>query len=222
MTGLSKITDKILTEARADAAAKLAEADARANEISVAAAARAGELRAKIDESAKREAAEIVSRAKSSEAMLRRNVILAEKSAIIDEVFEKAYEELSSLPNEQYLALLSALASSVLGQLVEDEKTNLEMYGEEASGAPYEILLNSRDTARCGAELKAALPEYASLSEETAAIDGGLIVRHGRVEVNCSLRALIEQIRPSLEAKISHTLFPEKPDPNEAARKKGF
>ncbi|MBO5938238.1 MAG: hypothetical protein J6Q82_01905 [Clostridia bacterium] len=210
MTGLSKITDKILAEARVDAAATLAQAKTRSDEISREAAVRAAELRAKVDENAKREAAEIVSRTKSSEAMLRRNALLAEKSAMIDEVFAVAHKELLSLSDEKYLELLVALASSVLGQLRADEATNRELYGEEASGEPFEVLLNSRDTDRCGASLKKALPDYASLSSETAAIDGGLVVRHGKVEVNCSLKSLIEQVRPSLEAKISHTLFPEK------------
>ena len=209
MTGLSKITDKILAEARTDAAAKLAEADARAGEISRAALSRAAELRAKIDENAKREATEVVSRAKSSEAMIRRNTLLTEKSAMIDEVFAAAHRELSSLSDEKYLELLTLLSISVLTQLVEDEKTNFEVYGEEADPAPYEVLLNSRDMGRCGAGLKTALPKYALLSNEAVSIDGGVVVRHGNVEVNCSLRALIEQIRPSLEAKVSHILFPE-------------
>jgi len=222
MTGLSKITDKILAEARADAAAKLAEADARANEISRAAMARAAELRAKLNEEAKREATEIVSRTKSSEAMLRRNTLLAEQSAMIDEVFASAHKELASLSDEKYLELLSALANSVLGQLVADEKTNLEVYGEEAEDAPYEILLNSRDLTRCGKELQAVLPKYAVLAKEEATIDGGLIVRHGKVEVNCSLRALIEQIRPKLEATVSHILFPEKVDMSDSTEKRGL
>ncbi len=210
MTGLSKITDKILAEAQADAAATLAQAKTRSEEISREAAARAAELRAKIDENAKREAAEIVSRTKSSEAMLRKNALLAEKSAMIDEVFEAAYQELLTLSDEKYLALLSALASSVLSQLREDEVNNQVLYGEEESGEAFEVLLNARDADRCGAALKKMLPEYASLSSDEAAIDGGLVIRHGKVEVNCSLKHLIEQVRPSLEAKISHTLFPEK------------
>ena len=212
MTGLSKITDKILAEARVDAAATIAQAQARSNEISRAAVVRAAELRAKVDEGAKREAAEIVSRAKSSEAMLRRNTLLAEKSAMIDEVFAAAHEELLSLSNETYLALLSTIASTVLTQLREDEKANEELYGEEASTDAYEVLLNSRDQDRCATALRPLLPQYAVLSEETAAIDGGLVVRHGKVEVNCSLGKLIEQVRPTLEAKINRTLFPEKND----------
>lgn len=209
MTGLSKITDKILAEARADAAATLAQAKARAEEISRDAERRAAELCERVDESAKREASEIVSRTKSSEAMLRRNALLAEKSAMIDEVFSEAHRELLALSDEKYLALLAALASTVLGQLRADEATNRELYGEEESAEPFEVLLNARDADRCGKALKKALPEDAHLSDEVAAIDGGLIVRHGRVEVNCSLKSLIDQVRPTLEARISHTLFPE-------------
>jgi V/A-type H+-transporting ATPase subunit E len=210
MTGLSKITDKILAEAHADAAATMAQAKTRSDEISRAAIARAAELRAKVDEDAKREAAEIVSRAKSGEAMLRRNTVLAEKSAMIDEVFAMAHKELLALSDEQYLALLTAIASSVLEQLRSDEKMNEELYGEEASNESYEVLLNSRDHDRMGDALRANLPKYAALSEDTAAIDGGLVVRHGKVEVNCSIAKLVEEARPMLEAKVNHTLFPEK------------
>ena len=212
MTGLSKITDKILAEARADAAVTIEQAKARSNEISRASLARAAELRARVDENAKREAAEIVSRTKSSEAMLRRNTMLAEKSAMIDEVFANAHRELLSLSDEKYLELLGAIASSVLTGLREDEQMNEQLYGEAISTDAYEVLLNSRDGDRCGAALKAMLPKYAVLSAETAPIDGGLLIRHGRVEVNCSLSKLIEQVRPSLEAKVAHTLFPEKND----------
>lgn len=210
MTGFSKITDKILAEAHADAAATMAQAKTRSDEISRAAIVRAAELRAKVDEDAKREAAEIVSRAKSSEAMLRRNTILAEKSAMIDEVFAMAHQELLSLSDERYLELLTAIASSVLEQLRSDEKMNEALYGEEASNESYEVLLNSRDSDRMGAALKANLPKYATLSEDTAVIDGGLVIRHGKVEVNCSIAKLVEEVRPMLEAKVHHTLFPEK------------
>ena len=53
MIGLSKITDKILAEARADADEKLSQAEVRAGEIASAAKVRAEELCAKIDEAAK-------------------------------------------------------------------------------------------------------------------------------------------------------------------------
>ena len=46
---------------------------------------------------------------------------------------------------------------------------------------------------------KTVLREYAKL-----------IVRCGAIEINCSLRALFDQIRPALETKVSRKLFPDK------------
>ncbi len=224
MTGVSKITDKILAEARDDAAATLAAAKTRAEEISRAALVRAAELRAKVDESARREAAEIVSRAKSSEAMIRRNTVLKAQSDMIDEIFAAAKNELCSLPDEEYLVLMTSLVQTVLGQLVEDEKTNRELYGEEDPDAdsPYEIFLNARDRDRCGKALLSAaqrVTERAILSEQTVAMGGGLCLRHGRMEMNCSLETLVEQVRPGLEAKINHTLFPKQSESDKIDRK---
>ena len=224
MTGVSKITDKILAESRDDAAATLAAAKTRTDEISRAALTRAAELRAKVDENARREAAEIVSRAKSREAMIRRNTVLKAQSDMIDEIFAAAKHELCSLSDEEYLALMSSLVQRVLGQLAEDEKTNRELYGEEDPDAdcPYEIFLNVRDRDRCGRELLSVaqrVSDRAILSEQTVAIGGGFCLRHGRMEMNCSLETLVEQVRPSLEAKINHTLFPKQSESDKIDRK---
>jgi hypothetical protein len=45
------------------------------------------------------------------------------------------------------------------------------------------------------------------LAEDTAAIDGGLILRCGDISCNCSLTALFAQVRASLEGKVSALLF---------------
>ena len=223
MTGLSKITDKILADARADAAQKLAEADARCEEIAQEYAARAEELRRALNEEAKREAAEIVARAKSGEAMVRRNVMLEAKSARIDEAFDLAHQEILNLSEERYAEMLTMLLVSVVRGQAEHEATSRALYGE--ADAPesdtYEVLLNEKDhekfgkqllvsfRQRMGAEQK-TLADRVMLSSEYVPIDGGLIVRCGAIEINCSLRALFDQIRPALETKVSRKLFPDK------------
>lgn len=222
MTGLSKITDKILAEARADAAARLAEADAKCEEIRRAYADRAEEIRQALNEDAKREAAEIVSRAKSGEAMVRRNVMLEAKSARIDEAFARAHEDILNLPKEQYAQMLTTLLVSVVKGQAAHEEESLALYGAEDAPVcdTYEVLLNEKDREQLGETLMAsfknqmgearALCDRVVLSDRTVAIDGGLIVRCGSIEINCSLRALFDQIRPELEAKVSRKLFPEK------------
>ena len=223
MTGLSKITDKILAEAREDAAKKLAEADARCAEILREYAARAEEIRKSLNEDAKREAAEIVSRAKSGEAMVKRNVLLEAKSARIDEAFDLAYREMMNLSDEHYAEFLSMLLVSIMKNQAQHESISRELYGEEDAPETdlYEILLNEKDKDRFGDTLlqsfrqrmgddQKAIVDRVAVSSAVANIDGGLIVRCGAIEINCSLRALFDQIRPALEAKVSHKLFPDK------------
>ena len=201
----------------------MAEADARCEEIGREYAARAEEICKNLNEDAKREAAEIISRAKSGEAMVKRNVLLEAKSARIDEAFELAYREIVNLSEERYAELLRMLLVSVMKKQAEHERVSRELYGEEDAPETetYEVLLNEKDRERFGASLMESFrrrmgEEYrtvadrVALSSDVANIDGGLIIRGGRIEINCSLRALFDQIRPALEAKVSRKLFPDK------------
>ena len=231
MTGLSKITDKIMAEARADAARTLAEAEERCREIAAEAEKKAAAYAARIDEATKREAAEIVSRAKSGETMVYRNTVLEARSALIDEAFEAARNELLNLSAERMLEMLVMLLTAALKQTVEDEKLSRELYGEAETPVEdcYVVLLGRRDLERCGKELLVRTTQRIEgfegrlfLSEEPVSIDGGLILRRGDVEINCSLSAMLSQLRPRLEAKVSRTLFPEKAVRNDAdTAKKG-
>ena len=219
MTGLSKITDKILTDARADADELLAQAEKKSAELSGMYARQAQERRAQIEETAKREAAQIVARAKSTEATVRRNVVLEAKSAQIDRAFDLAKKELLGLSEERYAELLLRLLVAAYRRQTEDERISRELYGEEdvTEAECYEVLLNERDAERFGESLITAAKERLDTSAKAVVlgtqrvrIDGGLILRCGSTEINCSVQTLIDGIRPELEGKISRKLFPEK------------
>ncbi len=223
MTGISKITDKILAEARADAAEKLLAADARCAQIAEEAAKRAEVIREEIEEAAKREAAEIIFRAKSGETMARRNTVLEARSVLIDEAFSVAKKEILRLSEERYLEMLVMLLGSVLKQQLENEKESRELYGEEDAPTfdSYEVLLNEQDLSRYGECLLKELQKRrgeelstvigrVSMAKTPVAIDGGLILRVGAMEINCSLATLFTEIRPELEAKVAQKLFPQK------------
>ena len=90
----------------------------------------------------------------------------------------------------------------VLVDSVEDEET----LGDE------EIVLNRRDRERIGEKLvKAAnaLLEKGrlSLAPDTRDIAGGLILRRGSIEANCSAELLVELSQSELSAKVAETLF---------------
>ncbi|MBR6726726.1 MAG: hypothetical protein IKM08_00900, partial [Clostridia bacterium] len=83
----------------------------------------------------------------------------------------------------------------------------------------FEVLFNETDRARFGTavldgarkvterRIGTARVEKLRLSNEIANIDGGLILRYGSVETNCSISALLAGMRRELEPKISAILF---------------
>ena len=75
-----------------------------------------------------------------------------------------------------------------------------------------EIILNPRDRERIGEKLVKAvnerLPKGAmKLSGDTRDIAGGLILRRGSVEANCSAELLVELSQSDLSAKVAEILF---------------
>lgn len=220
MTGFSKITDKILAEAKKDAEAAIAAAEARAAEILAEAEARAEALAREIDEDSRQRAEEIVARAHADEAMIRRSAALAARAHMVDEAFELARREILNLSTERYVEFLSMLLTSAMREQLADEEKSLAIYGEaESAPEDFVILLNERDRDRIGNALteklqtKKTAGELAYLpkiAEEHANIDGGLILRRGKIEINCSVGALFGELRPEYEGRVVARLFAEK------------
>ena len=221
MTGLDKITEKILAEARADAAAINDRASKQCAEIMFAASSDAERIKASLEERAQKEAENMIARAKSSAAMQKRNLILMEKSKAVDSVFEAAYKELLSLPEEKYCELVSKLVAEAITDELETEKTNISLYGEENVDIPekYELVFNETDKKKLSGEIlkgverivigKISRDEISKLTiaEDTVDIDGGVIVRLGSIEINCSLQTVFSLTRERMESEISTMLF---------------
>ena len=230
MNGLSKITDKILNEARAEAEEKLAAADEKCNEISAEYSLRAEEIRAGITARFKAQAEELISRARSAGDNIERNMILSAKAELIDKAFAKAEDEILNMPEEKYIEFLASLLASTFVCQLDDERVNRELYGEEGDEIVehYEVVLNAKDKARIGDKLlpevkrklvgKDALDKFSMLTmaEDTAYMDGGFILRVGSMEINNSVKAIFGEMRPKLEAEVNKILFADKKD-----RKKG-
>lgn len=223
MTGLSKITDKILDGARRDAAEKLAAADAESKRISDEYKKKAEAIVSAANARAKSEAEDIISRTRSGEAALRKNLLLKTQGDMIDRAFEVAYNELVALSGNERLELLTGLLTASLSAEWEAEQSREEIYGaEEQSEGPrvYEVLLNAKDREHykdslidnfkrriVGKDL-GDLPGRVKLSRDTVDIEGGLIIRVGSVEINNSFAAIISQLRPALEVQVAKILFP--------------
>ena len=222
VTGLEKITGKILSEAQADAAHTIAEAQAKCDAVRAEYARRADALVEQQREDARREGERLTARAKSGVAMDKRNILLAARADMIDETYAAAYAELKSLPEEDYLALLVRLLTDALVTCREERKQNLALYGDEevtAEPEQYEVILNPRDRDTYGEKLLAGVRravvgkvetgvlDKLVLSSDTAHIDGGLILKYGDVETNCSFEVVFADVRERTEAEVSRMLF---------------
>ena len=123
-----------------------------------------------------------------------RKELLAAKQELVSRSFRKAQEQIVSLPEEQYVAFLAKLAAQA------------SVTGEE------KIVLNARDRKAIGEKLvKAANARLKngrlSLAEETGDFAGGLILRRGSIEVNCTVELLVELSRSELSAQVAEILF---------------
>lgn len=221
MTGLSKITDKILDEARKEVEARLAEADAECARISAEYKQKADNAIAVLNADAKSEAAEIVSRTRSGEAAMRKNALLKTQGEMIDRAFEIAEKELASLSGDERLDFLSGLLTAIIVGEWEAEQSRDEIYGDEGEEERiYEVVLNPKDREHFGDAVinnfkrrivgkdMGDIASRVILSRSTADIDGGIVVKIGSVEINSSVRTLVTGLRSSYEAKVAKILFP--------------
>lgn len=221
INGLHKITDKILSEAQEKADMILADAQAECDRINAEYAERAEKIRTDISSEAEKGGMEYVARVRSTAATSKRNLLLQTKSDLIDGVFASVLEQTRTLELEKYNEILIGLLSAALLEQIESEDISRTLYGEEEALAPecYEVLFNQRDRDRCGKAIIEGVQKHLfgkvaaeklsrlTLSAGTAAIDGGLILRCGNIESNCSLSILFAQLREDLEAEVARALF---------------
>ena len=228
MNGIEKITARIETDAKAETAEILREAEEKAAAV-----------RAQYEAQAKQEAEEAkkagieaarrqAERLESAAQMEAKKQLLAAKQASLNEAFDKAQAKLLALPDDQYAELLAKMA-------VKAAKTGRE-----------EIILNAKDRDRVGPQVvakanvllaEAVKPQPAgkagkggkagavlsavvtganallqgtamlTLSQETREMAGGLMLRDGNVEVNCAFETQLRVLREEMAAEIAGILF---------------
>jgi V/A-type H+-transporting ATPase subunit E len=113
---------------------------------------------------------------------------------MVSESFDRAVDQLVNLPEEQYVALLARLAAQA------------SVTGDE------QIVLNARDRAAVGEKVAAAANAKLkdgklSLADETGDFKGGLVLRRGNIEANCTAELLVELCRGDMAAELAKVLF---------------
>ena len=193
-----KGTEKIIAHIQADA-------DAQADAILAQAEHLCAGIRQKYEDKAREVYAEKIragvkanqDRLESMERLAKmegRKAVLALKQDMVSQSFDMATEKLVSLPEEQYVALLAKLAAGA------------SVTGDE------EVVLNARDREKVGpAVVKAANEKLGggklTLSDRCGDFKGGLILRRGSIEANCTVELLVDLCRGDLSAQLARVLF---------------
>lgn len=227
MNGIEKITAKITQDAQEEIARLTAETDAKAAEIAAQAQAQADKEAADILARGEKAAAERKERLSSAAQMETRKLTLAAKQEVLGEAFDLALEKLCSLPEKEYIDLLTKLAleATTTGkeQLVFSAKDRARV-GKQVVMAANEALVKERapelpssvTETRVGAFLGKVVNSATAqitgtglltLAEETRNIKGGFIMLDGDVEVNCAFETLVRLQREKLEKEVAKTLF---------------
>ncbi len=220
MNGIDKITDKILSEARADADAIIASASSKCAEIMFRASKESEDIKAALDERAARDAESMIASAKSDAAMQKRDLLMAARAREVDKAFESAYKEIMRLPEERYCKLVASFIADALLSELENERVNRELYGD-TEGLPekFELVFNKNDREKYSERVIKELERIVigkmsretltrlCVAEDCADIDGGVILRLGSIECNCSLEAVFNSVREKMEIEIAEYLF---------------
>ena len=227
MDGMEKITARIREDADREIAQMNQETDRQIQALQEQAQAQADREREEILARGTRAAAERLERLKSAAQMERRKLELAAKQEVLGEAFDKALEKLCTLPEEEYIQLLTALVLQAVStgreQLIFSPKDRARI-GKAVVVAANEALVkqvapelpdsltDSKVGAFLGKMVNSATAQITgtgllTLSEETRPIQGGFILVDGPVEVNCSFEAMFRLQREKLEKPAAELLF---------------
>lgn len=197
MTGLEKIKQEILNEARLSAESRRKAAEAEASELMEEAR---GKAEAEADAIWRRAEAEVANsreRTISSCGLLRRKAILAAKQALIAETLDKAYWTLCQADNAAYFGFIKKM----VGQYAQPLQGEICFSEADLNRIPEEFEQEIQNIARIkGGELV--------LSQKGRAIEGGgFLLIYGDVEENCTFKALLDAKHDELTDQINRILF---------------
>lgn len=195
MTGLDKITEKILLEAEMNSSKIIDDAGEKVKSILSEARVEANSQADKIIKQAETEAVRKIAVAKSTAESITRNRYLEIRNAILNDIISAAYLKTERLSDTEYFELLMNICVK-----------NVQ---------PGECVMhfNSYDLSRLPAgfedEINSLVYETAAvhISDEPVSIENGFILRYDGFEVNCVLKAVFDEAMDKLKDSLSSVLF---------------
>lgn len=193
MSNIKNITSKILKDAEAGKENILAAAEEEKSKVLSKKVSSANEIAKEILEKAEVEAKSKKERVISSAKLKVRNNKLAAKQEIINEVFEKSIDKLTTLSKEEFLSFLENTISSM--NLTGRQTLILNKEGLKFVDSVFIDKLNKKINAEI------------TLSETAGNFKGGFILENNGIEINSTYEALVSSLRDELEFEVAKVLF---------------
>ena len=193
MSNIKNITSKILKDAEAGKENILAAAEEEKSKVLSKKVSSANEIAKEILEKAEVEAKSKKERVISSAKLKVRNNKLAAKQEIINEVFEKSIDKLTTLSKEEFLSFLENTISSM--NLTGRQTLILNKEGLKFVDSVFIDKLNKKINAEI------------TLSETEGNFKGGFILENNGIEINSTYEALVSSLRDELEFEVAKVLF---------------
>ena len=193
MSNIKNITSKILKDAEAGKENILAAAEEEKSKVLSKKVSSANEIAKEILEKAEVEAKSKKERVISSAKLKVRNNKLAAKQEIINEVFEKSIDKLTTLSKEEFLSFLENTISSM--NLTGRQTLILNKEGLKFVDSVFIDKLNKKINAEI------------TLSETAGNFKGGFNLENNGIEINSTYEALVSSLRDELEFEVAKVLF---------------
>ena len=198
MNGIDKITAHLEAEAQAEVGVINAETAEKCAQIKNNYENKAQEEYRKRIQAGTKECEDRAQRLANAADMEAKKSILSFKQEMVSKAFDRALESLTGMPREKYVGFLAAQAAKA------------------SSCGSEELVFSAKDKKTVGADVAKAAnallsaqgkPGKLTVSEETREMPGGLVVKHGDIEVNCAIDTLVQIYRNELASQVAEILF---------------
>jgi V/A-type H+-transporting ATPase subunit E len=190
------VIDKILADAQAEAERITGEAEEKESLEQAKLTSQLQEYKRQTEILADRAGKDEKSHILAAARMEIAGELLAEKRKILDEVFELARRQLKSLPDDEYGKLITRL---MLGAVETGDEEVILDKNENRIDQQFINMVNQQLCSSKKGNLR--------LSEEEQDIEGGFILRRGRIKTNVSFDVLLDRARNELEIELAKELF---------------
>ena len=198
MKGIDKITSRIIADAEAECRDVKRESDERCAAVRAENEKRAQDEYWRLVREGVKDTEQRVQRMDRTARLEAKKSVLNMKQEAVSRAFDLAKDKIAELPERDYVAFLAREAA------------------EAAITGQEEVIFCERDSKSVGAkavkaanELLAAkgMPGLLTLSDATRDMAGGLMLKQGDIEVNCTVDTLLDLTRDELAARVADVLF---------------